>query len=173
MTRRTGRSQQRRSDALARALIALYPRRWRRRYGDELEALARDSAGSRRRLLVDLARGALDARRHPELAPGDGLPQARLRQAAGTMLMAATTVGLVVCGFVKLGEDVSFHGASLATGVAWAGALVAAASGAAVLLGPLTATLRWSIANRRADVWLRPIGMPPAPLSCGSSVPWR
>ncbi len=167
MTHRTGPSRHRRPPVLARALIALYPRRWRRRYGDELEALARESAGSRGRLLVDLARGALDARRHPELAHATGVPQAGLRQAVSTMLMAATTVGLVVCGLVKLGEDVSFHGASLATYLAWSGALVAGAAGAVLLLGPLIATVRWSIANRCADVWLRLIGVP-----AGAAVLW-
>jgi hypothetical protein len=158
----TGPSEHRRPPVLARAVIALYPARWRRRYGAELEALANESSVSRARLLVDLARGALDARRHPELAHDEGAPQAGLRQALSTMLMAAATVGLVVCGFVKLSEDVSFQGASLAANLTRLGALLAAAAGVAVLLGPLIATVRWSIVHRRADVWLRLIGVPAA-----------
>jgi hypothetical protein len=162
MTRTTGPSEHRRPPVLARAIIALYPPRWRRRYGAELEALAQESSAAGARLLVDLARGALDARRHPELAHAGGAPQAGLRQALSTMLMAATTVGLVVCGFVKLSEDVSFHGAPLAADLTRAGALLAAAAGAAVLLGPLFATVRWGIVHRRADVWLRLIVVPAA-----------
>jgi hypothetical protein len=45
-------------------LIALYPRAWRERYGDELAAiLAAEPPGLRARL--DLVRGALDAHLHP------------------------------------------------------------------------------------------------------------
>ena len=47
-------------------LIALYPRRWRDRYGDELE----DLVGLRQatwRDRIDLVRGALDAHRRPDL----------------------------------------------------------------------------------------------------------
>lgn len=45
-------------------LIALYPRWWRNRYGDEMRALL-ESAPNRPRDPVDLARGALDAWLHP------------------------------------------------------------------------------------------------------------
>jgi hypothetical protein len=54
-------------------LIALYPARWRERYGDELlDALAARPMTIQGRL--DLVRGALDAHRHPELLPGDLVP---------------------------------------------------------------------------------------------------
>jgi hypothetical protein len=147
---------------LARALIALYPRRWRHRYGAELQALAADRATSRARLLADLARGALDARCHPELAHESGPPQAATRQVLGTMLMAATTVGLVLGGFVKLSEDVSFPGAWLAADLARAGALLVAGAVAAALIGPLLATARQSLADCRGDIWLRLLGVPAA-----------
>jgi uncharacterized membrane protein YozB (DUF420 family) len=47
-----------------RRLLRLYPRRWRRRYGDEFAALLDDLAGAphRWRLAVDVTRGAMDAR---------------------------------------------------------------------------------------------------------------
>lgn len=48
-------------------LLALYPRAWRRRYGAEIaELLAQEPLNMR--LVIDLVRGALDARLHPELA---------------------------------------------------------------------------------------------------------
>ncbi len=50
-------------------LLRLYPRAWRRRYGDEMAALL---AGERRspRLVLDLVAGAIDARLNPQLTPG-------------------------------------------------------------------------------------------------------
>jgi hypothetical protein len=51
-----------------RALLHLYPRAWRERYGDELVALLEDRPPSPLDL-VDLVRGAFDARLHPQL-PG-------------------------------------------------------------------------------------------------------
>lgn len=50
------------------ALIRLYPRAWRERYGDELAALLEDQPAT---LLdrLDLIRGAVDARLHPQV-PG-------------------------------------------------------------------------------------------------------
>lgn len=53
------------------ALLRLYPRAWRARYGDEMEALLEDRRPGRRDRL-DLIRGALDAWLHPptpSLAP--------------------------------------------------------------------------------------------------------
>ena len=46
------------------SLVGLYPRAWRERYGDEMEALL-EAAPLRRRDRVDLVRGALDAWLHP------------------------------------------------------------------------------------------------------------
>ena len=45
-------------------LIALYPGAWRRRYGDELEALL-ETGGLGARDRIDLIRGAIDAHLHP------------------------------------------------------------------------------------------------------------
>jgi len=50
------------------AILRLYPRAWRERYGDELLALLEDRPPSPLDL-IDLARGAFDARLHPQL-PG-------------------------------------------------------------------------------------------------------
>jgi nitrite reductase/ring-hydroxylating ferredoxin subunit len=51
---------------LVRVLLRLYPDAWRERYGVEVATLLASQPPSRRQLL-DLAGGALDARRHPDL----------------------------------------------------------------------------------------------------------
>ena len=48
----------------ALAMLRLYPTRWRARYEDEVRALIEDRP-TRRTDVLDLARGALDARLHP------------------------------------------------------------------------------------------------------------
>jgi hypothetical protein len=48
-----------------RWLLWLYPRRWRRRYGDEFLALV-EERGFSAALVLDVLRGALDAWLHPE-----------------------------------------------------------------------------------------------------------
>jgi len=48
------------------AILRLYPRAWRERYGDELLALLEDRPPSPLDL-IDLTRGAFDARLHPQL----------------------------------------------------------------------------------------------------------
>jgi hypothetical protein len=50
-----------------KTLLRLYPRAWQARYGDELLALLADRPASPLDLL-DLVRGAFDARLHPQLA---------------------------------------------------------------------------------------------------------
>jgi hypothetical protein len=50
----------------ASALLRLYPRAWRRRYGAEMQALLREQKLSPRTVL-DLVAGAIDARTHPQL----------------------------------------------------------------------------------------------------------
>jgi hypothetical protein len=51
----------------ARRLVALYPRGWRRRYGEEIAAILADERLSLS-LAIDLIGGAIDAHVHPELA---------------------------------------------------------------------------------------------------------
>jgi hypothetical protein len=59
-----------------KTLLRLYPRAWRDRYGDELLALLEDRPATPLDLL-DLIRGALDARLHPQLAGASGEPNER------------------------------------------------------------------------------------------------
>lgn len=61
----------------ARVLLRLYPMTWRMRYGEELEGLLGSQALTFN-LTLDLLRGALDARLHPDVA------QPRLVSAGGS-----------------------------------------------------------------------------------------
>lgn len=97
--------------------VALYPRRWRERYGVELEQLALDARQDRHwvGIILDLARGAAyqqlrQVRLHPALMP-----------AAITLAVAATLSarGLIVAGppppvlHPGLGEARPFHSAGV------------------------------------------------------------
>lgn len=56
------------------ALLRLYPRAWRDRYGDELEALLEEQPPTLADHF-DLIRGALDARLHPQVRGADAPPE--------------------------------------------------------------------------------------------------
>jgi hypothetical protein len=57
------------------ALLRLYPREWRRRYGAEMRDLLADQRLSLR-TIADLVAGAIDARVNPQLRPGvEPVPQ--------------------------------------------------------------------------------------------------
>jgi hypothetical protein len=72
-------------------LVALYPRDWRERYGDELEeTLDEDGLGLRSRL--DVLRGAIDAHLHPA-APS---PIPVLAALSASALATAHAIGLAV-----------------------------------------------------------------------------
>jgi hypothetical protein len=55
--------------AIATALLRLYPREWRRRYGAEMRELLADQRPSPR-TIADLVAGAIDARINPQLRAG-------------------------------------------------------------------------------------------------------
>jgi hypothetical protein len=76
---------------MPRRLVRLYPRRWRVRYGDELEQLIHElrPSTSRMTLAVDLVRGALDAHVEEALAM-----QATERRAIKRGLLIALIVWL-------------------------------------------------------------------------------
>jgi len=101
-------------------LVRLYPRAWRVRYGDELEALLDERRPSPRDRF-DLALGALDARLHPELVQGVGdealspfaaIPPSDLRMArrlglAALVGAAAWTASWIIAANGPLVSDVS------------------------------------------------------------------
>ncbi len=66
-------------------LLRLYPRAWRRRYGEEFAALLEQQRLTPR-LVLDVLRGALDAHLHPHVAPGQPTELA----AIGRIVMAET-----------------------------------------------------------------------------------
>lgn len=86
-----------------RALLRLYPRQWRQRYGDELGALLEEEP-LKAAAVVDVLRGALDAHLHPELvrpalvaATGSGGIRLVPRSPRGRVLtlVALTLVALI------------------------------------------------------------------------------
>ena len=89
--------------ALARAVLRLYPRRWRQRYGDELEALLEEQP-MRLRIFADIVRGALSQRVsrliHGELAMSDfsgtALHFARVPSAVIPMALSVAALTVVV-----------------------------------------------------------------------------
>ena len=79
------------------ALLRLYPQAWRERYGDELAALLEDQPAT---LLdrFDLIRGAVDARRHPQVPGHDVAPEKEIpmdRRLLGTLAALGGAVWLV------------------------------------------------------------------------------
>jgi hypothetical protein len=82
------------------ALVALYPRHWRQRYGAELAALVADlstdpGGPSERRIAADLARGALDAhirQRRSEMRRFAADPALRRGVLAGLVIAAVIAV---------------------------------------------------------------------------------
>lgn len=75
------------------AILRLYPRAWRERYGDELSALLEDHPAS---LLdqLDLIRGALDARLHPQVPGTDVAPEPEIPMNQRLLGIAAAIGGV-------------------------------------------------------------------------------
>ena len=93
------------ADRLSRLVVGLYPRRWRRRYREELLALLEDHPSSPR-TVANLALGALGT----HLDPGyrrEGIAMSRLGSALRTTAqVAAFTVPLILVIGVLLALDV-------------------------------------------------------------------
>jgi hypothetical protein len=145
-------------------LVRAYPRSWRERYGDEVLAWVEEGGLGPARAL-DLLRGALDARLHPELV-GEGSIRMveRLRGAVLGVLCGYAVFVVAGAGYQKLTEYEDFTEAAqrhAALGVAFRTIVVASvvALGAMVAAGaPIgLATVRQALAGRRA-LW-RPLGL--------------
>jgi hypothetical protein len=94
---------------MIRALLSCYPRAWRTRYGDEYAVLLADllaEASPMRRpaLVVDILRGAFDARIHP------GGPRMFFRTPVTAAIWAAGLFTVAGLGFQKMNEDVGIAG---------------------------------------------------------------
>lgn len=77
--------------AICRLALALYPEGWRVRYGLELEEILSHSAVTPFTLL-DLTVSALDAHRHPELAPREVLSMNARQRSSLISILVATVV---------------------------------------------------------------------------------
>ncbi len=178
MTRRhadqTGRDQgapdDRRDPLFVRAVLGLYPPRWRARYGQEFASLLIEMAAAARwparaSLIADAVSGALDARlNHPG---GSTMPD-RIRGSIAVVACAVVAFTIAGAGFQKMTEYPDFRAAAhehAAIGASFdilrAAAILA---GVAVLAGALPvawSVIRQAIAARRADL-IRPLVIPPA-----------
>jgi len=95
------------------ALVGLYPRPWRERYGDELRELLAMRAVSLFGVLA-LLRGAWDAHVHlPELVGDQRRPDARLRWSVMMTLTAWVAFCLSAAGVAKSTEDPAFTHAAV------------------------------------------------------------
>jgi hypothetical protein len=96
------------SARLARLALALYPLAYRRRYGDEMEALIEDS-GTSPASVLDLVRGALRAHLRPDPGvEGELGPDDRVRLGLGSILLCWVVFAVAGLGLYKTTEGHSF-----------------------------------------------------------------
>lgn len=99
------------SARLGRLALALYPLAYRRRYGEEIEALLEDQ-GASPRAVADLLRGALAAHLHPEPGVAGELGRDdRLKLGIGSTLVSWAVFALVGLALYKTTEGGPFGGA--------------------------------------------------------------
>jgi hypothetical protein len=153
-----------------RAVLSLYPRRWRDRYGDEFASLLLDMTiatpwRARAGLIADAASGALDARLNA--LGGSNMPD-RIRRSMATVACAVVVFTIAGAGFQKMTEYPDFQAAAhqhAAIGASF-NILRAAAilAGVAVLAGALPiawSVIRQAVTARRPDlIW--PLVIAPA-----------
>ena len=178
MTAPAGRTTRRDADTaghlpdplFVRAVLRLYPRPWRDRYGAEFASLLIDMTGAaswpaRASLLADAASGALDARLNS--LGGRTMPDP-IRRSIATVACAVMVFAIAGTGFQKMTEYPDFRDAArahAAIGVSF-DILQAAAilAGVAVLAGALPiawSVIRQAVTARRRDLIL-PLIIAPA-----------
>jgi hypothetical protein len=153
-----------------RAVLRLYPRPWRDRYGDEFAALLIDmtsAAGrpARAGLIANAISGALGARLSP---PGGNMMPDRIRRSLATAACAVVAFVVAGAGFQKMTEYPDFTAAArqhAAIGASFDILRIAAiVAGVAVLAGALPiawTVIRQAITARRTDL-IRPLVIAPA-----------
>jgi hypothetical protein len=154
---------------LALALLALYPRAYRARYGEELRALLEDYPVTAATLL-DLSRSALEA----QLRPGALLdsPPKRMRGTVSAAVALWIALVFVGSGFAKTTEDASFRAAEAAHpllgGARDAVAVLALASG--VIVAVAGAPLAFSVLRQawrgQSRSLRRAVAVPLVALAC-------
>jgi hypothetical protein len=144
------------SARLARLVLALYPLAYRRRYGEEMEALIED-AGASPAAIADLLRGALRAHLRPEPGVEEALgPDDRLRLGLSSILLCWVVFSAAGLGLYKTTEDHGFTVAADAHGLLGIAHLaiqiLALVGAAAVVLGaaPLVVIALRQARDRRA-----------------------
>ena len=90
-------------------LVRLYPKRWRARYGDELEQLVRDLQPAGPRLALDLVRGAVGMH---VLGVFRGVAMNTVRRRSMLRTLAIAAVVIVI-------TDVTWDGTSLHISLGW------------------------------------------------------
>ena len=96
---------------LARRVLGLYPLAFRRRYGQEMEALL-EQTPARATTVLDLLRGALVAHlRPPAAVAGFVAPADRVRASVSAVLASWVAFAAAGFGFYKTTEDASFSAA--------------------------------------------------------------
>jgi hypothetical protein len=161
--RRRPRRPERRA-RIAALLVRAYPRSWRERYGDEVLAWVGEGGLGPARAL-DLVRGAMDARLHPELVEKGLIRMVeRLRGSVLGVLCGYAVFVVAGAGYQKLTEYEDFtaaanrHAALGATSRTIVVASVVALVAMVVAGAPIgLATVRQALAGRRA-LW-RPLGL--------------
>ena len=150
-----------RDPLVVRAIVALYPRQWRERYGEEFAVLLAQLIASSRpfhrvRLLANAAGGAADARLN---LSGGRYVIDRTSRSLGIVACAVVIFAIAGAGFQKMTEYAPFQSAAHQHPLVGAsfdivrGAAVAA--GIAVLISavPLLWSIIWqAVAGRRADL---------------------
>jgi hypothetical protein len=119
-----------------KALLRLYPRRWRRLYGSEMEALLEQTPATPK-AAFDLVRGALDAHLHREWRGCTAAPGRRPRSWAGSIIAIAAFVAASL-GVALVAQRAGMPGAWLAAGTV-----------SGILLGTVTFRLIRSRRKRR------------------------
>lgn len=160
---------------LASCLLALYPRVWQRRYGDELaDLLLREglSAGG----ILDLVLGALDAHVNlPRLMKGWCAVHERLRRRVVLVFAAAAVYAASVYGLLETRDHVSFAASPARVAGTVTVALAWGAMAVAGLLCVAAALAVTGVALARARAtgdWrpLRSAALPP--VAAGAALVW-
>jgi hypothetical protein len=148
----------------AARLVALYPRRWRARYGDELQALILDMSDGRRvpwRVRADVAgAGGRECLRALRPGQGDPAPSAGDRARGGASLVLWAWAMFVVAGAIVAKTAEHWQAAMPAGGhatasIAFDALMELAGATALVVAGAIALTLPTAWRSVRAGGWRR------------------
>ena len=156
-------------------LLRLYPRAWRARYGEELEALIVESSGGPRvpwRTRFDVARGGARERLRAAGLLGDGRPGDEVRAGASLTLCAwalFVAAGMAVQKFSEHWQDVTPSADRALPSTAFAALMIAAVCGSVLVLVGIGTALPSLAASLRTGGWpvIRRRVVTAALLTCG------